>query len=159
MLPLFVIGCYSEASRAEAGWYEIRRSVDPCPDTRKPTVPIWISPSFLLACGRGLEACNHHGYQLEQNCCALTKSGQAASVMGLEVHVKDESRFQGKWAFFGFPKGKTTAKMVAQTEDCYSCHADHGAVDTTFVQFYPTLMPLAREKGTLAASYVKKNAR
>ena len=92
---------------------------------------------------------------------SINQSGnfQAASVMGLEVHVKDESRFQGKWAFFGFPEGKTTAKMVAQTEDCYSCHADHGAMDTTFVQFYPTLMPLAREKGTLAASYVKENAR
>ena len=78
--------------------------------------------------------------------------------MGVEVHVKDESRFQGKWAFFGFGDDKATAKMIAQTENCYSCHADHGAVDTTFVQFYPTLMPLAREKGTLAASYVKENA-
>jgi hypothetical protein len=90
---------------------------------------------------------------------SINQSGnfQAASVMGVEVHVKDESRFQGKWAFFGFREGKTTAKMIAQTEDCYSCHADHGAVDTTFVQFYPTLMPLAREKGTLAKTYVKEN--
>jgi hypothetical protein len=82
---------------------------------------------------------------------------QASSVMGLEVHVKDQSQFPGKWAFFGFREGKATAKMIAQTEDCYSCHADHGAVDTTFVQFYPTLMPLAKEKGTLAASYLKDN--
>jgi hypothetical protein len=28
-------------------------------------------------------------------------------------------------------------------------------VDTTFVQFYPTLMPVAKEKGTLSASYLK----
>src|SRR5271165_3338257 len=28
---------------------------------------------------------------------------QGAAVMGLEVHVKDQSRFKGKWAFFGFP--------------------------------------------------------
>lgn len=84
---------------------------------------------------------------------------QADSVMGLEVHVKDESRFKGKWAFFGFREGKNTAKMIAQTESCYSCHAEHGAVDTTFVQFYPTLMSLAKEKGTLAASYIKENAR
>jgi hypothetical protein len=83
---------------------------------------------------------------------------QAASVMGLEVHVKDESRFQGKWAFFGFREGNTTAKMIPQTEDCYSCHAQHAAVDTTFVQFYPTLLPVAKQKGTLAASYVKENA-
>ena len=79
---------------------------------------------------------------------------QADSVMGLEVHVKDESRFQGKWAFFGFRDRIPTAKMIPQTEDCYSCHADHGAVDTTFVQFYPTLLPLATQKGTLAAPYL-----
>jgi hypothetical protein len=51
-----------------------------------------------------------------------------------------------------------TAKMIPQTEDCYSCHADHGAVDTTFVQFYPTLMPIAKSKGTLAAAYLKEVA-
>ena len=27
---------------------------------------------------------------------------QDTDVMGLEVHVKDEARFPGKWAFFGF---------------------------------------------------------
>lgn len=110
----------------------------------------WPDKTMLVLEARGAEAKG-----------SINQSGnfQAASVMGLEVHVKDESRFQGKWAFFGFPEGKTTAKMIAQTEDCYSCHADHGAVDTTFVQFYPTLMPLAREKRTLAASYVKENAR
>jgi len=29
-------------------------------------------------------------------------------------------------------------------------------VDTTFVQFYPTLLPLATAKGTLAASYLQE---
>jgi hypothetical protein len=29
-------------------------------------------------------------------------------------------------------------------------------VDTTFVQFYPTLLPVAKEKGTLSAGYVKE---
>jgi hypothetical protein len=28
-------------------------------------------------------------------------------------------------------------------------------VDTTFVQFYPTLLPIAQAKGTLSASYLK----
>jgi aspartate oxidase len=28
-------------------------------------------------------------------------------------------------------------------------------VDTTFVQFYPTLLPLARKKGTLSKEYLK----
>jgi hypothetical protein len=82
---------------------------------------------------------------------------QAGGVMGLEVHVKDEARFPGKWAFFGFDQGKT-AKMHPVTEDCYSCHADHAAVDTTFVQFYPTLLPIATSKGTLSAAYLKAPA-
>ena len=80
---------------------------------------------------------------------------QAAAVMGLEVHVKDQARFASKWAFFGFSGGQT-AKMIPLTENCYSCHGDHGAVDTTFVQFYPTLMPIAKEKGTVDAAYRKE---
>ena len=87
------------------------------------------------------------------------KGNFQAEVMGIEVHVKDESRFQGKWAFFGFPDGAVTSKMRPLTEDCYSCHAEHGAVDTTFVQFYPTLKPIAKQKGTLEAAYQKEEAR
>jgi hypothetical protein len=34
----------------------------------------------------------------------------------------------------------------------------HAAVDTTFVQFYPTLLPIAQKKGTLSESFVKENA-
>lgn len=80
---------------------------------------------------------------------------QGTEVMGLEVHVKDEARFPGKWAFFGFDGGKT-AKMTPTTANCYSCHAEHGAVDTTFVQFYPTLLPIAKQKGTLSEAYQKE---
>jgi hypothetical protein len=82
---------------------------------------------------------------------------QGSELMGLEVHVKDESRFPGKWAFFGFDEGKT-AKMVPTTANCYSCHVEHGAVDTTFVQFYPTLLPIAKSKGTLSSGYQKEPA-
>jgi Cytochrome P460 len=85
---------------------------------------------------------------------------QDTEVMAVEVHVKDESRFPGKWAFFGFDDAgfddAKTAKMIPATADCYSCHAAHAAVDTTFVQFYPTLLPIAKSKGTLAASYQKE---
>ena len=84
-------------------------------------------------------------------------SYQGTGVMGLEVHVKDEARFQGKWAFFGFNGGKT-AKMIPTTETCYSCHSQHAAVETTFVQFYPTLLPIAKSKGTLSAAYLKEMA-
>jgi hypothetical protein len=79
---------------------------------------------------------------------------QGTETMGVEVHMKDEVRFPGKWAFFGFDDGKT-AKMIPTTAGCYSCHADHAAVDTTFVQFYPTLLPIAKSKGTLSVAYQK----
>jgi hypothetical protein len=68
--------------------------------------------------------------------------------MDIEAHVKDEKRIPGKWAFFGFPNGADTGKQVATTASCYSCHQQHAAVDTTFVQFYPTLIDIAKAKGT-----------
>ena len=83
------------------------------------------------------------------------KGNYQESVMGLEVHIKDEARFPGKWAFFGFDNGKT-AKMIPTSADCYSCHSAHAAVDTTFVQFYPTLLPIAKSKGTLTTAYEKE---
>ena len=85
------------------------------------------------------------------------KGNYQGTVMGLEVHVKDEARFPGKWAFFGFGDGGKTAKMVPTSTDCYSCHASHAAVDTTFVQFYPTLLPIATSKSTLSAAYQKES--
>jgi len=90
---------------------------------------------------------------------AINKAGhyQGTQVMGREVHVKDENRFPGKWAFFGFDD-TATAKMVPTDRDCYSCHAQHTAVDTTFVQFYPTLIEIAKKKGTLSPAYVKEEA-
>ena len=87
---------------------------------------------------------------------SINKSGhyQSGAVMGLEVHVKDESRFPGKWAFFDVAN-ETKATLIPQGAPCYSCHADHAAVDTTFVQFYPTLLPIAQKSGTLSANYLK----
>jgi hypothetical protein len=32
--------------------------------------------------------------------------------------------------------------------DCWSCHDQHAAVEHTFVQFYPTLKPVAKNLGT-----------
>ena len=82
---------------------------------------------------------------------SINKSGhyQTSDTMGREVHVKDESRFPGKWAFFGFGEDAAAAKPIAPGARCYSCHAESGVVDTTFVQFYPTLLPIAKQKGTL----------
>jgi len=80
------------------------------------------------------------------------KGNFQGTLMGLEVHVKDESHIPGKWGFFGFDDGKVS-KMVPKSADCYSCHASHAGVDTTFVQFYPTLLPIAKSKGTLSPAY------
>ena len=80
---------------------------------------------------------------------SINKGGHYQSdAMAMEAHVKDEARFPGQWAFFPFQKSNATAKAIATTANCYSCHQDHGAVDTTFVQFYPTLVGIARAKGT-----------
>jgi hypothetical protein len=83
------------------------------------------------------------------------KGNYQGEVMAREVHIKDEARFPGKWAFFGFGDGDT-GTLIPTSADCYSCHSAHGAVDTTFVQFYPTLIGLAKQKGTLSAAYVKE---
>ncbi len=83
---------------------------------------------------------------------SINKAGQSQGedVMALEVHVKDASR--GGWAFYAF-NGDAPARKIPLAADCYSCHRDHAAVDTTFVQFYPTLLPIAKQKGTLSSNY------
>ena len=88
---------------------------------------------------------------------SINKSGhyQTPGVMSGSVHVKDESRFPGKWAFFAYEGGKPS-KQISKEAACYSCHEQHGAVDTTFVQFYPTLLDIAKKKGTLAQGYMKE---
>ena len=70
-------------------------------------------------------------------------------VVGVELHVKDEKRFPGKWAFFGFREGEQTSTAIPLSATCYSCHEQNGAVDTTFVQFYPTLIGVAKAKGSM----------
>ena len=77
---------------------------------------------------------------------------QTAERKGVEVHVKDTQRFSGGWAFFSFD-GTQPASRIPVSEACYTCHQQHAAVDTTFVQFYPTLLGIATRKGTLAPGY------
>jgi hypothetical protein len=81
---------------------------------------------------------------------------QDTELMGVEVHVKDVARFGGDgWAFFSFDDTDKPAAMISRDNDCYSCHKAHAAVDSTFVQFYPTLLPIAKAKGTLATAYLQ----
>jgi len=69
-------------------------------------------------------------------------------INAVEVEVKDEKRFPNKWAFFGFNGTASSAVPLPESAGCQSCHSKNGAVDNTFVQFYPTLAPIAKEKGT-----------
>jgi hypothetical protein len=82
---------------------------------------------------------------------------QDTELMGLEVHVKDAARFPGGWAFFDFASPTANGTLFPARAACYTCHQAHGAVDTTFVQFYPTLLPIAQQKGTLTADFLKDN--
>jgi len=67
----------------------------------------------------------------------------------LSAEVKDSSRFKDKWEYFAFPASGESAQALPRSAGCFACHSAHGAVENTFVQFYPTLLGIAREKGTL----------
>jgi hypothetical protein len=84
---------------------------------------------------------------------SINRAGRFQGPVGAtEVHVKDK-RFPSGWAFFNF-RGQAPAAPIPQASACNTCHQDHGAVDTTFVQYYPTLMPIAEAKKTLSAAYL-----
>ena len=83
---------------------------------------------------------------------------QGTDIMGFEVHVKDEKRFPGKWAFFDFDSPTKNGTLIPTGAPCYSCHQAHGAVDTTFVQFYPTLLPIAQHKKTVSEEFLQDAA-
>lgn len=92
---------------------------------------------------------------------SINKRGQFQTIkLGAEAHVKDIKRFKdtGGWQFFGFGGGEAPGTLVPAKAGCIACHEGHAAVDTTFVQFYPTLLPIAREKKTISASYLKEEA-
>ena len=67
--------------------------------------------------------------------------------MGMGVEVKDESRFPDKWAYFNFDESSKSAQANPKAA-CWQCHEDHAAVEHSFVQFYPTLKPVAKKFGT-----------
>jgi hypothetical protein len=87
---------------------------------------------------------------------SIDKRGQSqgTTVRAIEAHVKDEAKLPGKWGFFEFGSD-TTAKITARPASCYTCHEAHAAVDTTFVQFYPTLLSIAKTKNTLSSEYLR----
>ena len=80
---------------------------------------------------------------------SILKQGsfQTEDVVDVEMHVRDEARFRGGWGFFTF-SSSAPAAVLPPTERCYACHEAHGAVDTTFTQFYPTARTIAIQSGT-----------
>jgi hypothetical protein len=68
-----------------------------------------------------------------------------SGLIGLGVEVKD-SRLAEKWAYFNFADNQAAAANPKPA--CWQCHEDHAAVEHTFVQFYPTLKPVAEKFGT-----------
>ena len=70
--------------------------------------------------------------------------------VGLEAHVKDASR--NGWRFYNFD-GAGSGSPLPQDSSCNKCHAEHGAVDDTFVQFYPELLTVAKAKGTIKPGF------
>ena len=67
--------------------------------------------------------------------------------MGIGVEVKDQQKFPDKWAYFNFDNAEKAAKANPKAA-CWQCHEDHAAVEHSFVQFYPTLKPVAEKFGT-----------
>jgi hypothetical protein len=93
---------------------------------------------------------------------AVVKDGRfQTDLLSLESEVKD-SRYPDGWAYFNF--GPASALKSATEplpadggnpgqESCVECHTNRTAVERTFVQFYPVLLDVARQKGTLKPGF------
>lgn len=85
---------------------------------------------------------------------SINKAGRfQTDFEGMGVEVKD-SRFPEQWAYFNFGEQDKSAEANPK-EACWQCHEDHAAVEHSFVQFYPTLKPVAKKFGTYKESAEK----
>jgi hypothetical protein len=119
--------------------------VDPRAYAGFQTTGLWPNGTVLVLEIRGAEA---HA--------SIDKAGRSQGArLAVEVHVKDQARFKdtGGWGFVGF-SGEKPGGVIPKAAACYACHQDHAAVDTTFVQFYPTLMSTAKAKARLSPAYL-----
>jgi len=82
---------------------------------------------------------------------SINKHGSyQTELSGLDVEVKDESRFADKWAYFNFSEtAKTASADTPSKNECWKCHEQSAAVEHSFVQFYPELLKIAQAKGTI----------
>jgi tetratricopeptide (TPR) repeat protein len=89
---------------------------------------------------------------------SINKGGNfQTDIAAIEMAIKDEQKFPEKWAYFDFPSrggiAAASAKSLPKGAGCFACHTANGAVDNTFVQFYPTLLEVAQAKHTVKASF------
>jgi hypothetical protein len=83
------------------------------------------------------------------------RTGQfQTNIVGFEANVKD-SRFPEGWGYFMFRAGETSVSPLSgdTVKRCIDCHTAHTAVERTFVQFYPTLLEVAKKMGTVKKDY------
>ena len=87
---------------------------------------------------------------------SINKGGRfQGDLVVLEAEVKD-ARYPDGWAFFNFSRdGKLqdVAEPLPERAGCVECHTKNTAVERTFVQFYPTLMEVARKMGTVKPGF------
>jgi hypothetical protein len=110
-------------------------------------VPQWAYAEFLNS-GRWPD---HTTFVVEERDSetkgSIVKDGHfQGDIMGIGVEVKDAS-FPDKWAYFNFDADSKSAQANPKSA-CWQCHEDHAAVEHSFVQFYPTLKPVAKKFGT-----------
>lgn len=76
-----------------------------------------------------------------------------SDLVGVEAEVKD-SRFPDGWAFYNFRMATSAPPLAGKdVASCVECHTKQTAVERTFVQFYPTLLEVARQKGTVKPGF------
>ena len=97
------------------------------------------------------------GRRSETNAAPNVGGRFQGEILGLEAEVKD-TKFPDGWAFFNFGRAPALSSAAAPlTGDavraCVECHTQHTALERTFVQFYPTLLEVARRKGTLKPAF------
>lgn len=86
-----------------------------------------------------------------------------SGISAIEVHVKDSSAKNGLWNFYGFAvndgQPEKTGKAFPRNSSCFACHTKSGAVEETFVQFYPELYRVAEQRGTVNAAFDRASLR
>jgi hypothetical protein len=85
---------------------------------------------------------------------SINKSGRfQTGLAAVEAEVKD-ARYPDGWAFFTFTAAPSAEPMSASdSARCVECHTKNTAVERTFVQFYPTLLEVARRLKTVKPGF------